>query len=230
MTEAFRRDLRVTLTKMLPRLRLSLPFPLDPDEVFREAFGGGAIAEALILSPTPVHGARRNLQLCVRLSRTVPFTLSAQQEPHEEQMFWIRYPEPRASSAPLPLLLPYVLSNDVRLRQWHAQAMAMEAEIEAFNWRIYETVNEINSPYELVHAWPEVVPAVSALLGRNGVALVSEVRRGHRSRISLLRKKVVSKFPTDDMARLGDMLTTAIMLPDELPTAWIDNVVEGGLR
>lgn len=232
MSEAFRSKVRTRLTGLLPRLRHTLPFPLDMKEVYRGAFPEAKLADWLF-DPLPTDLTRRglayrNMVACTVRQPLVHFCLNSQAEldamtdDSDRAIFWLRFP--RHVVGP-PDNGAFLLSEGVRcnlsLVCWYNDALALDDTINHFTLKVYEVVKHLANPSEFALAWPEVATAVPNIVPPQATLRVAA--RSHR--IPALRKKVLSYFPLGDgneMDKFTSLLASALMLPPmPYPTAWV---------
>jgi hypothetical protein len=203
--------------------------PLAPEQVYKAAFPESKFAQWLF-DPVPTDLRRhslpyRNMVACTHREGIVHFVLNSQTEMdamHDDDAvarFWIRFQ--RHVAAP-PTTGCFMLAEEVRcdraLVDWYNAALQLDEEIWHFTQKIYKAVANVRNASEFALAWPEVVNAVPGLVDPLAVK-----RAAARSpRIPVLRKEVLAYFPPTEMARVTDMLATAIMLPPvTMPTAWV---------
>jgi hypothetical protein len=229
MSEAFRAQVRSTLSDRLLRLRRSIKFPLDRKEVYRAAFPVENF-EWLLSSPLKQPQLEeRNLRLCTARQSIIHFCLDSQAELDampdlsNASTFWLYYPHEGAVGPAdgTALILRDEVRTDMQLRAWYDTAWALEDQIRHFTLKIYSIVKDFNNPSELALAWPEVAAAVPGI-----VPAEAHLRVAARSpRVSKLRRRVLEFFPLGaggEMDTFTSMLATALMLPDNLDTdAWV---------
>lgn len=232
MSEAFRAKVRTTLTGLLPRLRHSLPFPLDMKEVYRGAFPEAKLADWLY-DPLPTDLTRRglayrNMVACTVRQPLVHFCLNSQAEldamtyDSDRALFWLRFP--RHVVGP-PNNGAFLLADSIRCNQplldWYNAAQALEDSIWHFTHKVYKVAEELQNPSEFALAWPEVVTAVPSIVPPKATLRAA----ARSSRIPKLREFVLKYFPlgdNDEMDKFTSMLAAAIMLsPMPYPTAWV---------
>jgi len=230
MSESFRSTVRNTLSGLLPRLRHSIPFPLEPKEVYRAAFPGSKLCDWLwdprVSDMRKLALPHRNITVCTNKERIVQFSFMTQAEideldsDDEIAQFWVRFHHtvvaPPTGGA---LLLDPAVRCNGDLVKWYNAAVAMEEEINAETTRIYKVVSSIANASELACAWPEVVNAVPAVIPPRARLRIA----ARTPRIRELRKLVLATWPEGHgMERITDLLATAIMLPPtQLPNAWV---------
>ena len=232
MSESFRSKVRTTLTGLLPRLRHSLPFPLDPKEVYRAAFPESKLADWLYDPlPTDLHRrglAYRNLVSCTIRQPVVYFCLNSQEEldqmtdDSDRALFWLRFPRHVVGPSDLgSFMLSDAMRGELALICWYNDAVALEESIDLYTQKVYKAVKEISNPSEFALAWPEVASAVPGIVPPK--ATLRAAARSHR--IPALRQQVLTHFPLGDgneMDKFTSMLATALMLPAvQFPSAWV---------
>ena len=230
MSESFRSEVRTTLTELLPRLRLSLPFPLDPKEVYRAAFPEPKLADWLH-DPLPTDLKNRglvyrNLVSCTVRKPVVLFCLNSQEEldamsdDSDRALFWVRFPDSVVGPPDWKsLMLSDAMRGNAGLNHWYREALSLEEKINAYTLKIYRAMNHIINPSEFALAWPEVANAVPGIVPQQAKLRVA----ARSSRIPKLRQQVLAHFPLGaEMDALTSMLATAIMLPPaQPPAAWV---------
>lgn len=229
MSEAFQSRVRTRLADLLPRLRLAHPLPLTSQEIYRTAFPESKLAD-WCLEPISTDMRNkalpyRNLVRCTHREGTVHFCLNSQAELDEmtddsdRALFWISFP--RHVVAP-PLGGAFQLAEEMRcnkaLVEWYNAALHLDDEINHFTHKIYKAVANMRNSSELALAWPEVAKAAPGVVD----AIATQRAAARSPRVPVLRKEVLAYFPPTEMARVTDMLATAIMLPPyATPDAWV---------
>ncbi len=226
MSEAFRINARVTLTKLLPRLRQTLPLPIPAKEVYNAAFPESRLC-GWLYDPLPTDMSKRplpyrNLSACLPKGMVVQFSLLSQAEhdydTYTAKSFWIKFPHPVTGP---PLNESFLLAEGMRtnpdLLRWYSSTLVMETQFDIYIRKIYTILANIANPSELALAWPEVAHAVPGIVPPN-----AKLRAAARSpRISRIRELVTEQFPPGLMQEFSDAMAMAIMLPDApLPNAW----------
>lgn len=231
MSDAFKTRVRTQLSALLPRLRHSLPLPVDRREIYNAAFDGSKLSSWMFehrgtnrIRSIP----ERNLLACTNREAIVHFCLMSDAELDEltdesdQARFWIRFPH---SVGCPPHGASFHLTESMRcnrqLVEWYNQAWLLEDTINHFTTKVYQVVTLMENPSEFALAWPEVAKAVP------GIAPPSaKLRVAARSqRINRIREEILRAFPTDEgneMDKLSSLLASAIMLPAApLPDAWV---------
>jgi len=231
MSESLRATLRMELVDLLPRLRQTLPFPLDPARVYMGAFPsqvGRWFWERVPADLQPYNVAYRNLlritarQEIIHFNITDPSAIDDWKEVNPDQPFWIRMTN--SPVCPSSKLTPFLLDESVRtdpsLHKWYRDAERLDVEIRHFSDRIYSVAPLFANRTDVALAWPEVVQAVPAIISGLRLSLAGQVRRA--TRIEDIRGKINQRIAANEMARLTDMLATATLLPSNVKlNAWI---------
>jgi len=230
MSDHFAARARIRLAGLLPRLRIAHPLPLDAKEVYAAAFPESKLA---VWCGDPVSTDMRNKALpyrnlvrCTHRESVVHFCLNSQDEldaftdDSDRALFWVQFP--RQVVAP-PLGGAFQLTESMRcnkaLVSWFTDARFLDDEINHFTHKIYKAVANMRNSSELALAWPEVAKAAPGVVD----ALATKRAAARSPRIPVLRKEVLAYFPPTEMARVTDMLATAIMLPSmTMPSSWVD--------
>lgn len=227
MSERFQSNVRVQLSDMLLRLKLSVPLPFEPKEVYRAAFPESKLADWLH-DPLPSDMRRkalpyRNMASCMHRESVVHFCMLSQDQLdllHDDDdavRFWIRFP--RQVGAP-PSGGMFMLSDPMRtsLLDWYNKAAMLDERITYLTAKIYKAVSSIRNPSELAVNWPEVCNA--APQARDPIAVKRAAARSPRNKP--IRENIERLFTPAEMEELSNMLATAIMLPaTQGPTAWV---------
>lgn len=238
MSEAIRYSLRTQLTDLLPRLRQTLPLPVDPVRIYKGAFGPQVAQWFVGRVPTALHHrsvAYRNLlratarQDIIHFNLTVPDKIDDWSDRNPDQPFWIRMAD--APVCPVSKLNPFLLEEDVRndplLQEWYRKADLMETELRYFHDLIYRLAPLFASRNDIALAWPEAVRAVPAIVEGRQIPPV----RATASRISHIKERMQNIITYAEKAKLSDLLATAVMLPSDFKLmAWIGTNREEDLK
>lgn len=231
MSESLRSTLRMELVDLLPRLRQTLPFPLEPEKVYMGAFPSqmGRWFWERVPSDLQLYSvAYRNLmriaarQEIIHFNITAPSAIDDWKEVNPDQPFWIRVTD--SPVCPSSKLTPFLLEESVRtdpsLQKWYRDAERLDVEIRYFADKIYAVAPLFANRTDVALAWPEVVQAVPAIISGLRTSLAGQLRRA--TRIEGIREKIDHRIPPNEMARLTEMLATATLLPSNVQlTAWI---------
>jgi len=228
MSDAFRTRVRTQMVALLPRLRHSLPLPVDRRAIYDAAFDGSRLSSWMFeyrgtdrIRSIP----ERNLLACTNREAIVHFCLNSDAELDEltdlsdQARFWVRFPH---SVGCPPYGASFFLAESMRcnrtLLDWYNQAWVLEEVVNHFTTKVYQVVSLMENPSEFALAWPEVAKAVPGIIPPS-----AKLRAAARSqRIGRIRDEVLRAFPRDEMERITSLLASAIMLPAApLPDAWV---------
>lgn len=233
MSEPLRYQLRTQLVDLLPRLRQTVPLPIDPQVIYMGAFSPQVAKWFVGRVPTSLHHhsvAYRNLMRATARQAIIHFNLTEaskiddRSDRNPDQPFWIRMEDcPVCPSSRLsPFLLDEAVRSDPLLQSWYRRADLLDMEIRYYHDKIYEIAPLFSNKTDVALAWPEVVRAVPSVLdGMRAPATTARMQRDH-TRIEGIKAKIADKLPHPESARLVELLATAVMLPANTKlAAWI---------
>ena len=232
MSEPLRYELRTQLVGLLPRLRQTVPFPIDPSVVYSGAFSPEVARWFAAPPSTRLHHrsiAHRNLLRATARNTIIHFNLADpakindSSDKNPDQAFWIRMEDcPVCPSSRLsPFLLDDTVRNDLLLQSWYRRADLLDLEIRYYHDKIYAIAPLFANKTDIALAWPEVARAVPSVGAGARPPTPSRTRR-EETRVETIKAKIAEKLTPSESARLTEMLATAVMLPavDEAG-AWI---------
>lgn len=232
MSEPLRYALRTKLTDLLPRLRQTLPLPIDPQLIYMGAFSPQVAKWFVGRVPTTLHHhsvAYRNLlratarQTIIHFNLTEASKIDDWSDRNPDQPFWVRMEDcPVCPSSKLsPFLLDESVRNDPRLQAWYRSAEKLDTEIRWFHDKIYAIAPLFGNKAEIALAWPEIVRAVPSVLDGAPKPSESQYRR-YATRVEAIKESIARLLSPAEAARLTDMLATAVLLPEAVNLqAWI---------
>jgi len=221
------------LADLLPRLRQTIQFPLDPVDVYMGAFPpqlGKWFVGRVPQDLQPYGVAYRNMlritsrQEIIHFNLTPPSKIDDWRTDNPDQPFWIRMASGAVCphSKGEPFLLNESVRADPRLQAWHQSAVLLDTEIRHYVKKIYEVAPLFHNRTDIALAWPEAVQAVPAIISGIRISETAKLSRRQSPRIADIREEVAQVLPPDAMARLTEMLATATLLPSKHDlTAWI---------
>ena len=229
MSESVRYSLRTSLTELLPRLRQTVPLPVDPLRIYMGAFSPQLGKWFAGRVPTALHHhsvAYRNLLRATARQAVIHFNLTEASkigdwsDRNPDQSFWIRMED--CPVCPSSKLTPFLLDEEVRadpaLQDWYRRAEKIETEIRHFHAKVYELAPLFSSRLDIALAWPEAVRAVPAIMGQRPLPQPPRTP----ARVQHIRERMQNILNPAEKVRLTDMLATAILLPSDVKlTAWI---------
>lgn len=234
MSEPLRYQLRTQLVDLLPRLRQTVPLPIDPQVIYMGAFSPQVAKWFAGRVPTEsLHHhsvAYRNLlratarQAIIHFNLTEASKIDDWSDVNPDQPFWVRMEDcPVCPSSRLsPFLLDEAVRSDPLLQSWYRRADLLDMEIRWFHDKIYAIAPLFSNKTDVALAWPEVVRAVPSVLdGMRSPVTESRAKRDC-TRIGDIKAKIARHLNPTGSARLVELLATAVMLPANTElAAWI---------
>lgn len=220
------------LVDMLPRLRQSIPFPVDLEKLYRAAFPsqiGKWFWERVPSDLQPYNVAYRNLlritarQEVIHFNLTDPAAIDDWREANPNMPFWVRMENSPVcpSSKMEPFLLSEAVRTDPALQEWYYSADKLDTEIRYFTQKIYAISPLFSNRTDIALAWPEAVQAVPTIISGLRVSTTAMLSK-QGPRIHGIRTRINEHLPPVEMARLIEMLATATLLPPKFRlAAWV---------
>ena len=233
MSEPLRYEFRTQLASLLPRLRQTVPLPLDPKQVYMGAFSPQVakwFSEPVPAALKHHNVGYRNLlratarQTIIHFNLADPSVINDHATNNPDQPFWIRMEDvPVCPSSKVDaFLLDAAVRNDPMLQSWYRRADLLEMKLRVFHDKIYQIAPMFGNRTDIALAWPEVARAVPAVLnGLRGQISDSKVRR-ESTRVEAIRAKIETVFSPEESASLVELLATAVLLPSDTKLmAWV---------
>lgn len=201
------------LRGLLQRLRLTIPFVATGPELLDACF-----PSELQLDSTKWSNAR----LAMKMDYTSFFMLAGGVGlPHHatDGVFWYRFDEggnhaPRPFEEMAAFLVPTDAPCRMKLQRWFDKADDLNSAIMAATKVATSFAGAMKHPYNVQHYWPDLYP------------FVANVGSGNRTFNKDIPKvpphiAATARFEKDTTSKVIEMLTTATLLPDAQPDAWV---------